>query len=88
MLSRASWFSTPIFRDQGPLGPRGVWPCVRAPPNLVIRGRVEDARVVRAAEATAAAAAAARSSGGKRSGKRGGKKKKKKKKKGKKGRKR
>ena len=63
---------------------RGVWPCVRAPPNLVIRGRAEDARAVRAAEATAAAAAAARSSGGGRSGKRG----KKKKKKGKKGRKR
>jgi len=70
-----------IFRDQGPQGPRGVWPCVRAPPNLVIRGRAEDARAVRAAEATAAAAAAARSSGGGRSGKkRGGKKKKKKKK--------
>ena len=60
---------------------RGVWPCVRAPPNLVIRGRAEDARAVCAAEATAAAAAAARSSGGGRSGKRG-----KKKKKGKKGR--
>ena len=58
---------------------RGVWPCVRAPPNLVIRGRAEDARAVRAEEATAAAA---RSSGGGRSGK----KKKKKKKKGKKGR--
>ena len=57
---------------------RGVWPCVRAPPNLVIRGRAEDARAVRAAEATAAA----RSSGGARSGKRGGKKKKKKGKKG------
>ena len=37
---------------------------MRAPPNLVIRGRAEDARAVRAAEATAAAAAAARSSGG------------------------
>jgi hypothetical protein len=35
-----------IFRDQGPQGPRGVWPCVRAPPNLVIRGRAEDARAV------------------------------------------
>ena len=57
---------------------RGVWPCVRAAPNLVIRGRAEDAMAVRAAEATAAAAVAARSSGGGRSGKRGGKKKKKK----------
>ena len=54
---------------------RGVWPCVRAPPNLVIRGRAEDARAVRAAEATAAAAAAARSSGGGRSGKKKKKKK-------------
>ena len=60
---------------------RGVWPCVRAPPNLVIRGRAEDARAVRAAKAKAkaAAAAAARSSGGGRSGKSGGRKKKKKK---------
>jgi len=63
---------------------RGVWPCVRAPPNLVIRGRAEDARAVRAAEATAAAARS--SGGGGRSGKRG--KKKKKKQKGKKGGKR
>ena len=30
-----------------------------APPNLIMRGQREDARVVRAAEATAAAAAAA-----------------------------
>jgi len=81
-----------IFRGvqvDGPLAElrRGVWPCVRAPPNLVIRGRAEDARAVRAAEAMAAAVAAARSSGGGRSGKRGWRKKKKKKKK-KKGRKR
>ena len=48
--------------------------------NLVIRGRAEDARAVRAVEATAAATVAARSGGGGRSGKRGGRKKGKKKK--------
>ena len=89
ILMRSTKDFPTIFRGvqvDGPLTElrRGVWPCVRAPPNLVIRGRAEDARAVRAAEATAAAAAAARSSGGGRSGKRG----KKKKKKGKKGRKR
>ena len=75
ILMRSTKDFPTIFRDQGPQGPRGVWPCVRAPPNLVIRGRAEDARAVRAAEATAAAAAAARSGGG---GRRGKKKKKKK----------
>ena len=55
-----------------------VWKSIMAPPDLIVRGRIEDARRVRAAEATAAAAAAARSSGGGR--------RKKKKKKGKKGR--
>ena len=82
ILMRSTKDFPTIFRDQGPQGPRGVWPCVRAPPNLVIRGRAEDARAVRAAKAkaAAAAAAAARSSGGGRSGKRGKKKKKKKKK--------
>ena len=50
---------------------------IMAPPDLIVRGRIEDARRVRAAEATAAAAAAARSSRGGRSGKRGKKKKKK-----------
>ena len=80
ILMRSTKDFPTIFRDQGPQGPRGVWPCVRAPPNLILRGRAEDARGVRAAEATAAAAAARRSGGGGgRSGKkRGGKKKKKK----------
>ena len=79
ILMRSTKDFPTIFRDQGPQGPQDVWPCVRAPPNLVIRGRAEDAWAVRAAEA-------ARSGGGGRSGKRGGrKKKKKKKKKGKKG---
>ena len=41
-----------LFRDN-------MWPHVVAPPNLIMRGQREDARVVRAAEATAAAAAAA-----------------------------
>ena len=60
-----------------------VWKSIMAPPDLIVRGRIEDARRVRAAEATAAAAAA-RSSGGGRS--KGGRRGKKKKKKGKKGR--
>ena len=82
ILMRSTKDFPTIFRGVQVAGPlselrRGVWPCVRAPPNLVIRGRAEDARAVRAAEATAAAAAAARSSGGGRSGKRGKKKKKK-----------
>ena len=88
ILMRSTKDLPTIFRGvqvDGPLSDlrRGGWPCVRAPPNLVIRGRAEDAKAVRAAEATAAAA----TSGGGRSGgsgKRGGKKKKRKKKKGKK----
>ena len=79
ILMRSTKDFPTIFRGvqvDGPLAEirRGVWPCVRAPPNLVVRGRAEDARAVRAAKA----AAAARSGGG-RSGKRGKKKKKKKK---------
>ena len=35
-----------------------VWKSIMAPPDLIVRGRIEDARRVRAAEATAAAAAA------------------------------
>ena len=74
ILMRSTKDFPTIFRGVYVAGPlselrRGVWPCVRAPPNLVIRGRAEDARVVRAAEATAAAAVAARSSGGRRRGK-------------------
>ena len=62
-----------FFRDN-------MWPHIVAPPNLVVRGLHEDARVARAAEATAAAAAAATAaatSGGRSGGsgkKRGGKK--------------
>jgi len=62
-----------FFRDN-------MWPHIVAPPNLVVRGLHEDARVARAAEATAAAAAAAATSGGRSGGsgkKRGGKKKRK-----------
>ena len=83
VLMRSTKDFPTIFRGVHVAGPlselrRGVWPCVRAPPNLVIRGRAEDARAVLAAEATAAAAAAAaRSSGGGRSGKKKKKKKKK-----------
>ena len=61
-----------------------VWKSIMAPPDLIVRGRIEDARRVRAAEATAAAAAARSSGGGRSKGGRPGKKKKKKK--GKKGR--
>ena len=59
-----------------------VWKSIMAPPDLIVRGRIEDARRVRAAEATAAAAAARSSGGGRSKGGRRGKKKKK----GKKGR--
>ena len=34
ILMRSTKDFATIFRDQGPQGPRGVWPCVRAPPNL------------------------------------------------------
>jgi hypothetical protein len=54
-----------IFREHK------VWKSIMAPPDLIVRGRIEDARRVRAAEAAAEATAAARV----RSGKRGGKKK-------------
>ena len=82
MMCTTKDFNT-IFREY-------VWSSVMAPPDLVERGRVEDAKKAReAVEAEAEAAATAikaavalrRSGGGRR-----GKKKKKKKKKGKKGR--
>ena len=80
MMCTTKDFNT-IFREY-------VWSSVVAPPDLVERGRVEDAKKAReaveaeaAATAIKAAAAQRRSGGGRR-----GKKKKKKKKKGKKGR--
>ena len=49
ILMRSTKDFPTIFRGVQVAGPlselrRGVWPCVRAPPNLVIRGRAEDAR--------------------------------------------
>ena len=47
---------------------------IMAPPDLIVRGRIEDARRVRAAEATAAAAASRSNGGGRSKGVRRGKK--------------
>ena len=51
-----------------------VWKSIMAPPDLIVRGRIEDARRVRAAEATAAAAASRSNGGGRSKGVRRGKK--------------